>query len=55
MDAGVKIRELARMLGVTDDTVINWKVRIVSPNFRSIETIKAKNFSINFYPGSDTE
>jgi len=27
MDAGLKIRELAGLIGVTEDTVINWEVR----------------------------
>ncbi|MBW1669766.1 MAG: helix-turn-helix transcriptional regulator [Deltaproteobacteria bacterium] len=27
MDAGLKIKELAGLIGVTEDTVINWEVR----------------------------
>ena len=31
MDRGMKIKELASQLGVTDDTVINWEVRGIKP------------------------
>ena len=41
MDAGLKIKELARMLGVTEDTVINWEVRGVTPKAWTLETIEA--------------
>jgi DNA-binding transcriptional regulator YiaG len=27
MDAGLQIKELAAMVGVTEDTVINWELR----------------------------
>jgi len=27
MDAGLKIKELAKILGVKEDTVINWEIR----------------------------
>jgi DNA-binding transcriptional regulator YiaG len=27
MDAGLQIKELAEMIGVTPDTVINWELR----------------------------
>ena len=41
MDAGLKIRELASMLGVTEDTVINWEVRGLTPRTPNLEKIKA--------------
>ena len=41
MDAGLQIKELANMLGVTEDTVINWEVRGISPAARNLEKIKA--------------
>ena len=31
MDAGLKIKELAAMIGVTEDTVINWEIRGMKP------------------------
>jgi len=35
MDAGLKIRELAELIGVTEDTVINWELRGRRPIRRS--------------------
>jgi len=34
MDAGLKIRELAGLIGVTEDTVINWELRGRRPKQR---------------------
>ena len=31
MDAGFKIREFAEIIGVTEDTVINWELRGMRP------------------------
>ncbi len=31
MDANLQIHELAEMLGVTEDTIINWELRGVNP------------------------
>jgi DNA-binding transcriptional regulator YiaG len=31
MDAGLKIKELAELIGVTQDTVINWELRGMKP------------------------
>ena len=31
MDAGLKIKELAALVGVTEDTVINWEIRGMRP------------------------
>jgi DNA-binding transcriptional regulator YiaG len=41
MDAGLLIRELAQILGVSDDTVINWEVRGVRPSSRNLEKVRA--------------
>jgi len=41
MDGGLKIRELARRLGVTEDTVINWEVRGLTPRKQNLERIEA--------------
>ena len=39
MYAGLKIKELAQILGVSEDTVINWEVRGVKPSSRSLEKL----------------
>jgi DNA-binding transcriptional regulator YiaG len=39
MDAGLKIKELANMLGVAENTVINWEVRGVRPSSRNLEKL----------------
>ncbi len=31
MDAGLQIKELAALVGVTEDTLINWEVRGMRP------------------------
>jgi len=36
MDAGLKIRELAELIGVTEDTVINWELSGRPPLRRSV-------------------
>lgn len=36
MDAGLKINDLARMLGVTEDTVINWELRGMRLNKKEV-------------------
>jgi len=36
MDAGLQIKELAEMLGVTIETVINWELRGTQPRGREI-------------------
>ena len=40
MDAGLQIKDLAGMLGVTDDTVINWEIRNVVPCSRYQERVQ---------------
>lgn len=41
MEKGFMIKELASQLGVTEDTVINWEIRGISPEGRNIEKIAA--------------
>jgi len=50
MDAGLQIKELAEMLGVTIETVINWELRGTNPRGREIrERIrKLLNFPVAF-------
>jgi DNA-binding XRE family transcriptional regulator len=38
MDAGLLIKEFAAIIGVTEDTVINWEVRGMRPWRRDIRT-----------------
>jgi hypothetical protein len=40
MDKGLLIRELAALVGVTADTVINWELRGVKPMGRSLTRIQ---------------
>jgi len=45
MDERLQIKELARMLGVTVDTVINWELRGISSttgNLEEVEVVLAK-------------
>ena len=41
MDKGLLIRELAALLRVTEDTVINWEIRGIKPEGRNLEKVKA--------------
>ncbi len=41
IDAGLQIKELAQILGVSEDTVINWEVRGVAPTSRNLEKVRA--------------
>jgi DNA-binding transcriptional regulator YiaG len=34
MDAGLQVKELAALVGVTADTVINWEIRGMKPRGR---------------------
>ena len=43
MDARLQIKELARMLGVTEATVINWELRGMRPMRREVRD-KLDNF-----------
>ncbi len=40
MDKGLQIKELARLVGVTEDTVINWEVRGRKPRRKSLRRLK---------------
>ncbi len=40
MDKGLLIRELASELGVTEDTVINWEIRGMMPQGKSMERVR---------------
>jgi DNA-binding XRE family transcriptional regulator len=46
MDAGLQIKELAALVGVIDDTVINWEKRGMRPHRRCIRN-KLKYFMEN--------
>ena len=41
MDKGLEIKELADIIGVTEDTVINWEIRGMLPRKRYLEAIKS--------------
>ena len=40
MNLGLKVRELAKMFRVTEDAVINWELRNVSPDKKNKEKIR---------------
>ena len=40
MDKGMQIKELAEMLEVTEDTVINWELRGRKPRGKNLKKIK---------------
>jgi DNA-binding transcriptional regulator YiaG len=40
MDKGLLIRELAQLIGVSEDTVINWEVRGIKPEGQSMERVR---------------
>ncbi len=40
MDKGLMIKEVAELVGVTEDTVINWEIRARKPRKRSLEKLK---------------
>jgi DNA-binding transcriptional regulator YiaG len=48
MDFGMQIKEFASMLGVAEDTVINWEIRRVKPLGKQIKE-KANQFLKNPY------
>jgi DNA-binding transcriptional regulator YiaG len=39
MDYGLQIKELAKILGVTEDTLINWEKRSVSPTSKNLKKV----------------
>jgi len=40
MDLGLEIKELARLIKVTSDTIINWELRNVKPTCRNLTMVK---------------
>ncbi len=40
MDKGLMIKELAEIIGVTEDTVINWELRGIKPRGKSLERVR---------------
>ena len=40
MDLGLKIKELAELINVTSDTIINWELRNVKPSKINLRTVK---------------
>ncbi|PIP68029.1 MAG: hypothetical protein CO035_07910 [Candidatus Omnitrophica bacterium CG_4_9_14_0_2_um_filter_42_8] len=48
IDKGLLIRELAKLIGVTPDSIINWEIRGVKPRERSFKKLAvALDFSKN--------
>ncbi len=39
MDKGLMIKELAEQIGVTEDTVINWEIRGMMPQGKSLAKV----------------
>ncbi|MBU4313165.1 MAG: helix-turn-helix transcriptional regulator [Candidatus Omnitrophica bacterium] len=39
MDKGLRIKELARLIGVTPDSVINWEKRGVKPRWKYLKRL----------------
>jgi len=39
MDLGLQIKELARLVHVTCDTIINWELRHVKPSIQNLERL----------------
>ena len=52
MDAGIQIRDLAGILGVTPDTVINWELRGMKPKTQTTRT-KVGDFILEFNRSSN--
>ena len=40
MDLGLQIKELARLVHVTSDTIINWELRNVKPSGKNLRMVK---------------
>ena len=40
MDLGLQIKELARLVHVTSDTIINWELRNVKPSGKNLGLVK---------------
>ena len=40
MDLGLEIKELARLIKVTSDTIINWELRDVKPTCKNLTMVR---------------
>jgi transcriptional regulator with XRE-family HTH domain len=40
MDRGLKIKELAELIGVTPDSIINWEIRGVRPREKAYKRLR---------------
>ena len=40
MDKGLEIKELAKLIGATSDSVINWEIRGIRPRKKHLEKLK---------------
>jgi DNA-binding XRE family transcriptional regulator len=40
MDAGLQIKELASIVGVTEDSIINWEKRGIMPSSKNLKEVK---------------
>jgi DNA-binding XRE family transcriptional regulator len=40
MDAGFQIKELASIVDVTEDTIINWEKRAIMPSSKNMKEIE---------------
>lgn len=40
MDKGLMVKELAEIIGVTEDTVINWEIGNIKPKGRNLERVE---------------
>ena len=40
MDAGLQIKDLAKLINVTEDTIINWELRGISPTSSNLKKIR---------------
>jgi len=40
MDLGLQIKDLARLVNVTSDTIINWELRNVKPGRKNLRMVK---------------
>ena len=41
MDKDLLIKDLAEIIGVTEDTIINWEIRNIQPRGKSLEKLNA--------------
>ncbi|MCG2711637.1 MAG: helix-turn-helix transcriptional regulator [Candidatus Omnitrophica bacterium] len=50
IDKGLKIVELARLIGVAEDIVINWEKRSVKPKEKNLIIIKKSGIVCSKFP-----